>query len=58
MAHLAEADKMPVAPIVNFILHFSGVPIVFPVAGYFALTRTVTVAGTEVVDHQYMDDTM
>ena len=36
----------------------SGVPIVFPLAGYFAFTRKVTVAGVEVVDHQYMAETM
>ncbi|KAL5246778.1 hypothetical protein ACHWQZ_G018849 [Mnemiopsis leidyi] len=46
----------------NYMIKFNalayGVPIVFPLAGYFAFTRKITVAGVEVVDHQYMAETM
>ena len=35
-----------------------GVPVVFPLAGYFAFTKKVTVGGVDVVDHQYMAETM
>ncbi|XP_063693507.1 uncharacterized protein LOC134825280 [Bolinopsis microptera] len=46
----------------NYMLKFNlvayGVPIVFPLAGYFAFTKKITVGGVEVVDHQYMAETM
>jgi len=46
----------------HYMLKFNalayGVPIVFPLAGYFAFTTKITVSGVEVTDHQYMAETM
>ena len=44
--------------LISITLSYSGVPVVFPIAGYFGFTRKAVVAGVKVVDHQYMAETM